>query len=88
MLVVPRTHDVLRFEIAVGDPKFMAGLQSVDELNKHILDSLVVTLKNTLFNDGAEQITARAIVHNHEDVVFFSDYMMQPNDVWMFDCLV
>lgn len=80
-LSIPRTEDVLRFEISVEDTHRVAILDRVDDLEEDRFDQHVVADIPLLLGDHPKQVALVTKVHNDKDVVALLDDLVQGHNV-------
>lgn len=62
-------QNVLRLEIPVVDSKGVAILDSIQELEEHVLGESIISNKAASFSDVAEKVTFRAVLDHNECAV-------------------
>lgn len=80
--VVEAEH-VLWLQVAVINTEAMAILDCVKQLQKYMLDKIVVPQVPTAVQDLAEQVPVAGILHDNVCVVVLLDHSMQGGDTRM-----
>ncbi|KAJ3001256.1 hypothetical protein NUW54_g6546 [Trametes sanguinea] len=81
MLCILADEDILGLQVAMIDPRRVTCRQRVDDLQEEALDVRIVAAVVSAVLEEVEEVTARDVVQDEEDVVLLFDDLVQGHDV-------